>query len=310
MNKREFYYPSSDGKTRIHAVEWIPEEEPKAILQIAHGVTEYILRYEEFAEFLTSKGIIVVGNDHIGHGTSIAENAKPMYFGPEGSFKYAVDDVNTLYKTIKEKYKNIPYIILGFSLGSFIVRRFLIDYPDTVDGAILVGTGQIAPIKIKIAKFIAKSEAKKHGDDNPTPMIKSLSFDNYNKLFKPNRTDYDWLCLSKTSLDKYIKDEKRGKELSAGLFREMLSGMEYTGNLENIKKMNKDIPIIFLSGEMDPVGEKGKSVKKAYDYFKKAGIKDVSMKLYKDLRHDILHEDNAEQIYQDILEFINEKVVK
>lgn len=310
MNKREFYYPSSDGKTRIHAVEWIPEEEPKAILQIAHGVTEYILRYEEFAEFLTSKGIIVVGNDHIGHGTSIAEKAKPMYFGPEGSFKYAVDDINTLYKITEEKYKNIPYIILGFSLGSFIVRRFLIDYPDTVDGAILVGTGQIAPIKIKIAKFIAKSEAKKHGDDNPTPMIKSLSFDNYNKLFKPNRTDYDWLCLSKTSLDKYIKDEKRGKELSAGLFREMLSGMEYTGNLENIKKMNKDIPIIFLSGEMDPVGEKGKSVKKAYDYFKKAGIKDVSMKLYKDLRHDILHEDNAEQIYQDILEFINEKVVK
>ena len=310
MNKREFYYPSSDGKTRIHAVEWIPEEEPKAILQIAHGVTEYILRYEELAEYLTNKGILVVGNDHIGHGTSIAEKAKPMYFGPEGSFKYAVDDVNTLYKTTKEKYENIPYIILGFSLGSFIVRRFLIDYPDTVDGAILVGTGQIAPIKIKIAKFIAKSEAKKHGEDNPTPMIKSLSFDNYNKLFKPNRTDYDWLCLSKTSLDKYIKDEKRGKELSAGLFREMLSGMEYTGNLENIKKMNKDIPIIFLSGEMDPVGEKGKSVKKAYDYFKKAEIKDVSMKLYKDLRHDILHEDNSEQIYQDILEFINEKVVK
>lgn len=310
MNKREFYYPSSDGKTRIHAVEWIPEEEPKAILQIAHGVTEYILRYEEFAEFLTSKGIIVVGNDHIGHGSSIAENAKPMYFGPEGSFKYAVDDVNTLYKTIKEKYENIPYIILGFSLGSFIVRRFLIDYPNQVDAALLVGTGQIAPIKIKIAKFIAKSEAKKHGEDNPTPMIKSLSFDNYNKLFKPNRTDYDWLCLSKTSLDKYIKDEKRGKELSAGLFREMLSGMEYTGNLENIKKMNKDIPIIFLSGEMDPVGEKGKSVKKAYSDFKKVGIEDVDMKLYKDLRHDILHEDNCVEIYNDIYNFIKEKVIK
>ena len=310
MKKREFYFPSRDGKTRIHAVEWSPDESPKAILQIAHGVTEYILRYEEFAEYLTNKGILVVGNDHIGHGSSIAENAKPMYFGPEGSFKYAVDDVNTLYKTIKEKYENIPYIILGFSLGSFIVRRFLIDYPDTVDGAILVGTGQIAPIKIKIAKFIAKSEAKKHGEDNPTPMIKSLSFDNYNKLFKPNRTDYDWLCLSKTSLDKYIKDEKRGKELSAGLFREMLSGMEYTGNLENIKKMNKDIPIIFLSGEMDPVGEKGKSVKKAYSDFKKVGIEDVDMKLYKDLRHDILHEDNCVEIYNDIYNFIEEKVIK
>lgn len=310
MNKREFYYPSSDGKTRIHAVEWSPDESPKAILQIAHGVTEYILRYEEFAEYLTSKGILVVGNDHIGHGTSIAENAKPMYFGPEGSFKYAVDDVNTLYKTTKEKYENIPYIILGFSLGSFIIRRFLIDYPDTVDGAILVGTGQIAPIKIKIAKFIAKSEAKKHGEENPTPMIKSLSFNNYNKLFKPNRTDYDWLCLSKTSLDKYIRDKNRGKELSAGLFREMLSGMEYTGKIDNMKKMNKDIPVLFLSGEMDPVGEKGKSVKKAYSDFKKVGIEDVDMKLYKDLRHDILHEDNCVEIYNDIYNFIKEKVIK
>lgn len=310
MNKREFYYPSRDGKTRIHAVEWSPDESPKAILQIAHGVTEYILRYEEFAEYLTSKGLLVVGNDHIGHGSSIAENAKPMYFGPEGSFKYAVDDVNTLYKTTKEKYENIPYIIFGFSLGSFIIRRFLIDYPDTVDGAILVGTGQIAPIKIKIAKFIAKSEAKKHGEDNPTPMIKSLSFDNYNKLFKPNRTDYDWLCLSKTSLDKYIRDKNRGKELSAGLFREMLSGMEYTGKIDNMKKMNKDIPVLFLSGEMDPVGEKGKSVKKAYSDFKKVGIEDVDMKLYKDLRHDILHEDNCVEIYNDIYNFIKEKVIK
>lgn len=310
MNKREFYYPSSDGKTRIHAVEWSPDESPKAILQIAHGVTEYILRYEEFAEYLTNKGILVVGNDHIGHGSSIAENAKPMYFGPEGSFKYAVDDVNTLYKTTREKHENIPYIILGFSLGSFIIRRFLIDYPDTVDGAILVGTGQIAPIKIKIAKFIAKSEVKKHGEDNPTPMIKSLSFDNYNKLFKPNRTDYDWLCLSKTSLDKYIKDKNRGKELSAGLFREMLSGMEYTGKIDNMKKMNKDIPVLFLSGEMDPVGEKGKSVKKAYSDFKKVGIEDVDMKLYKDLRHDILHEDNCVEIYNDIYNFIKEKVIK
>lgn len=310
MKKREFYFPSRDGKTRIHAVEWSPDESPKAILQIAHGVTEYILRYEEFAEYLTNKGILVVGNDHIGHGSSIAENAKPMYFGPEGSFKYAVDDVNTLYKTTREKYENIPYIILGFSLGSFIIRRFLIDYPDTVDGAILVGTGQIAPIKIKIAKFIAKSEAKKHGEDNPTPMIKSLSFDNYNKLFKPNRTDYDWLCLSKTSLDKYIRDKNRGKELSAGLFREMLSGMEYTGKIDNMKKMNKDIPVLFLSGEMDPVGEKGKSVKKAYSDFKKVGIEDVDMKLYKDLRHDILHEDNCVEIYNDIYNFIKEKVIK
>lgn len=304
MKKNEFYYMSKDNKTQIHAIEWLPEGEPKAILQIAHGVTEYILRYEEFAKFLTEKGIAVVGNDHLGHGSSIAENAEPMYFGPEGSWDWVVEDIKTCMDLTKNKYPNIPYYLLGFSLGSFVARTFLIKYQERLNGAIIVGTGQTSSFQIALAKYMANKEGKKVGEDHTSPTIRQLTFGTYNKIFAPNRTEYDWLCASEKSIDEYIKDPIRGGGMSAGLFREMLSGMAFSGKQENINKIDKDLPILFLSGDKDPVGEQGKGVTRAYNSFKKAGIKNTNMKLYSGLRHDILREDCREDIFNDIYQFI------
>ena len=270
MKKTEFYYPSADGKTKIHALEWIPEKEPIGILQIMHGVTEYVLRYEDLAEYLTDKGFVVVGNDHLGHGKSIAEGAKPMYFGPKGSWQWVVKDVLTLQKMTKEKYPELSYYMLGFSLGSFVLRTYLIDYPGNLDGAIIMGTGQMAPVAIKIGKFMANKEAKKAGEENSTPAIHQLTFGTYNKIFAPNRTEYDWLCSNEKALDEYIEDPQRGGDFSAGLFRELLDGMLYSSNVKNIKKMDKNLPILLISGEKDPVGDCGKGVKltkKALEYW-------------------------------------------
>lgn len=215
MTKNEFYYPSADGKTQIHAVEWIPETEIKGVLQIAHGVTEYILRYEQFAEYLTQRGFVVVGNDHIGHGYSIAKNANPMYFGKEGSWNFVVKDIDTCKKMTKNKYPDKPYYLLGFSLGSFLVRTYLIDYKsDIPDATIIMGTGQIPPVQIALAKMIANSEAKKAGEEFTTEKIKALTFGTYNKIFRPNRTDFDWLCSNEEALDEYIKDPMRGGDFS------------------------------------------------------------------------------------------------
>lgn len=308
MNKNEFYYLSADGKTQIHAVEWIPDEKPKAILQIAHGVTEYILRYEQFAEYLVEKGIMVVGNDHLGHGKSIAKDSEPMYFGPTGSWKWAVEDMYTCTKMIKEKYPEIPYYMLGFSLGSFLLRTYLIEYPKAIDAAIIMGTGETSPVQIALAKFIANKEAKKVGENHTSPMIKKLTFDTYNKFFAPNRTDYDWLCSDNEGLDEYIADPMRGGNLSAGLFREMLSGMKFTSEIKNLKKMNLDTPILFISGDEDPVGEKGKGVIKAYHKFQNIGMKDVEIKLYPKLRHDILHEKCKKEIYEYVYNWIEKKL--
>lgn len=309
MIKNEFYYPSVDGKTQIHAVEWKPETEIKGVIQIAHGVTEYILRYENFAEFFTQKGFVVVGNDHLGHGQSIAPNGKPMYFGPNGSWNFVVKDIDTCKQMTKKKYPNVPYMILGFSLGSFLVRTYLIDYAqEPLDGAIIMGTGYIPNFKIAIAKMMANKEAKKVGEENTSPVIKSLTFETYNKLFKPNRTAFDWLCSNEEALDEYIKDPLRGENYSAGLFREMLTGMQYTAELKNIQKMNKKIPIFLLSGDKDPVGEFGKGVIKTHEIFKKAGIEDVEIKLYPNLRHDILHEKCKDTIYNDIYLWLKKKM--
>ena len=309
MVKNEFYYLSSDNKTQIHAVEWKPEKEIIGVIQIAHGVTEHILRYEQFAKFFTQKGFVVVGNDHLGHGTSIAKNSKPMYFGPKNSWNFVVQDIETCRKMTKEKYSDIPYVLLGFSLGSFLVRTYLIDYAkEPIDASIIMGTGYIPNFKIAIAKMIANNEAKKVGDENTSPVIKSLTFETYNKLFKPNRTECDWLCSNEKAIDEYLADPLRGKNYSAGLFIELLSGMQYTSNLKNIKKMNKKIPIFLLSGDKDPVGEFGKGVIKTFDILRKAGIENVDIKLYKDLRHDILHEENRNNIYADIYNWLEKNI--
>ena len=308
MIKNEFNYQSADGKTQIHAIEWKPEKEIIGVIQIAHGVTEHILRYEHFAEFFTQKGWVVVGNDHLGHGKSIAPNAKPMYFGPKNSWNFVVKDIDTCIRITKEKYPDVPYVLLGFSLGSFLVRTYLIDYSEPLNSAIIMGTGYIPNFKIAIAKMLANKEAKKVGEENTSPVIKSLTFETYNKLFKPNRTECDWLCSNEEELDKYLNDPLRGKGYSAGLFRELLSGMQYTSNLKNIKKMNKKVPILLLSGDKDPVGDFGKGVIKTFDILKKSGIEHVDIKLYKNLRHDILHEKCRKEIYDDIEAWLEKNI--
>lgn len=310
MEKQDFYYLSADGKTRIHAVIWLPEGEPKAILQIAHGVTEHMLRYGELAEFFTDRGIAVAGNDQIGHGTSIAEGAEPMYFGPTGSWDYAVEDIHTLRQTMEKKFQRLPHCLLGFSLGSFLARNYLIRYKDETDGVILIGTGQTPPFQIALAKWIAVREGRKAGEEHATPLIRKLTFGTYNKKFAPNRTDYDWLCANEEALDAYIADPLRGENFSAGLFRELLSSMSFNGKLNNIKQMNKKMPVLFMSGEEDSVGENGKGVKRAYRSFQKVGMQNVRIKLYPGLRHDILHEKCREHVFENIYHWMEEQILK
>lgn len=307
MTKEEFYYESADQKTTIHAIKWIPEQKIRAILQISHGVTEHIDRYNELAEYLTDKGILVVGNDHLGHGKSLG---KKMYFGPCGSWKYIIEDMKTCKALIEKEYSSIPYFILGFSLGSFALRTYLIDYQEPLAGAIIVGTGYNSPLEIALARFIVQSEEKKYGDEVSTAKIKELTFGTYNKLFKNAKTDYDWLSLSDKNLNEYTIDPLRGEAMSVGLFRELLNGMSYTGNFKNIQKMNKKTPILFLSGDNDPVGKQTKGVNKVVNLFEKNMMQEISVKFYKDLRHDVLHEDIKEDIYTYILDWINNHLVE
>lgn len=304
MKKNELFFPSADKMTNIHMVMWEPDDEVLGVVNIVHGVTEHIMRYENFAQFLTNHGIAVVGIDLLGHGLSTNNGTKKMYFGGVGSWNYVLEDIEKCLINSKEMYSGVPCTMLGFSLGSFLARTYLINRPGIVDGAILVGTGYNSPLEISLARSVVKSETKKYGDANATDKIRDLTFGTYNKKFKPNRTEYDWLCSSNEMLDQYISDPLRGGVMSVGLFREMLYGIEYTGDRKNIKRMHTGKPILLLSGSKDPVGAFGNGVNKVYKEFQRVGISDVTMRLYEGLRHDILHEDSRDVIYDDILNWM------
>ena len=304
VNRKEFYFPSSGGATRIHAVEWTPAGEIRGVYQIAHGVAEYALRYEPFAEFLAEKGFAVVANDHIGHGLSVAEGAAPLWFGEKDGWTHVVDDLYALRNLTAQKYPGLPYFLMGHSMGSFLTRTYLIRYPGTVGAAIIMGTGQQPGFIVAGGKIAANFFGKKYGFDQFNATVDSLAFGAYNKPFEPKRTNYDWLSVNTENVDAYIADPLCGGQATVGLFRDMLGGIGFISKASNLAQMDKSTPVLFISGAMDPVGDLGKGTTKAYESFRRAGVKDVTLKLYPGLRHEILNEKEADQVRADILAWV------
>ena len=304
MVRDEFTFPSADGKTRIHAVEWRPEGPVRAVLQISHGVSEYILRYEPLAEYLTDQGLAVAGHDHLGHGESVAPGSPRMYFGPKGSWLWVAADVATRRDLAKERFPGAPCFLLGHSMGSFLARTDLILRPGETGGAILMGTGQMAPPLVAAGRAIAAEEAARIGEDQVSPLVEKLAFGTYNRVFAPNRTSCDWLSRNEENVDRYLADPQCGGTPTIGLFREMLWGIHFISQPKNLRRMDRNTPILFLSGEQDPVGDLGAGVRRACAGFRTAGVRRVECRLYPGLRHEILNEDGREAVYRDIQEWL------
>lgn len=298
MLKNEFTFPSCDGKTTIHAVEWLPEGEVRAVLQIAHGVSEYAGRYEPLAEFFTEHGYAVAANDHLGHGQSMTPGAPAAHFT---SADTVVDDLYTLRNLEGKKFPGRSCFLLGHSMGSYLTRSYLIRYPGTLTGAVVMGTGQMSLLDIAYCSLVARRDAAKYGWEHTSPAVNRLSFSKYNKIFKPTRTDYDWLSADTDNVDRYIADPLCGADASLALCRETLRLMRAMQKTENLRRMNLSTPVLFLSGAMDPVGGCGKEVTRAFNSFRKAGVREVRMKLYPGARHEILNDVCRQEVYDDLL---------
>ncbi len=309
MVKNEFFYPSADGKTQIHAVEWLPDGEVLAVLQIAHGLAEYVLRYEAFAAYMTGQGFAVVGNDHLGHGQSVAPGAAPLYFGPKGSWSWVVEDIHRLQMDTGRKYPGKPYFMLGHSMGSFLLRTYLICYPGTVDAAIIMGTGHQSANMTGSGSALAKVLALRGAEDKPSDLVNQLVFGAYNKQFAPNRTGFDWLSVNEENVDRYVADPLCGGKPALGLFREMMWGLAFIREMDNLKKMDVNTPVLFVAGDKDPVGGNGRGVKRVYESFREAGVVDVMLRLYPGMRHEILNETGKEQVWLDIYEWLGTKAI-
>ena len=307
-NCEHFRFPSSDGKTQLHACLWIPDEKIKfrGVLQIAHGVAEHIGRYDDFARYLNGQGIVVAGHDHLGHGQSLPEGGTPVYFGEENGWTHAVDDIHGLHEILAKRFKRLPHLIMGHSMGSFLTRSYLIRYPGEKKAAILMGTGWQPGYMLTGGSLIAKRFYYKNGGSSTSNFVTELAFGGYNRAFAPNRTGFDWLSVDPENVDRYIADPLCGADATVGLFRDMLGGIRFNQKPANLKKMDPSMPVLFISGEDDPVGAMGKGVKRSCAAFQKAGMQDVTLKLYAGLRHEILNEKPMQQtVYSDIHDWLS-----
>ncbi len=302
MQKTIFNFSAKDGKS-IFAKKWFSDDEPKAIVQIAHGMAEHIDRYHEFASFLVSHGIYVYGNDHRGHGHTETRDSDRGYFADENGYETIVEDMKTLTDLIRQDYPTTPIFLLGHSMGSFLSRRYIQLYGDLVAGVIFSATGGHPGFLGKVGHLLAVREARKLGRRTPSSKMNALTFGSYNKAFKPNRTEFDWLSRDEKEVDKYISDPLAGGVFSAGFFEDFLKALNSLYDEDD--NIPKQLPVCFLSGDKDPVGKNTKGVLQSYNQLKTVGLKDVNYKFYPEARHEILNETNKQEVYDDILNWIN-----
>lgn len=309
-NMTEFTFLSTDGKTQLHGMRWEPEGgSVRAVLQICHGVAEHIARYDAFARYLNDLGIAVVGHDHLGHGLSLLEGGTPVYFGEGNTWNTVVDDIYVLHQRIRLWYPDVPLCIMGHSMGSFLTRTYLIRYPGTVKAAVIMGTGWQPKAVIAGGMAVAKAVGAVVGENGTSDLVTNLAFGAYNKLFAPNRTSCDWLSADEDNVDAYMADPLCGADATVGLFRQMLSGIRFNQKLSNLRQMDPRIPVLFVAGEKDPVGDCGNGVRRTYQEFRRAGVQDCTLKLYPGLRHEILNEKaQQQQIFEDIGQWLTSKL--
>ena len=299
----------SCGAGKLHVCRWEPEGEPRAVLQIVHGIAEFVERYDAFAQYLNKLGFLVVAEDHMGHGQSINGEGIQGYF--HGGWFNAVADTYQLLSDTKAEYPDLPYILFGHSMGSFMARTILCKYPDSgIIAAVICGTGWQPTFAMPAMIRLVEAICKKGNETQPNEKLQGMVFGSYNGRVEHPRTAYDWLSRDKAIVDAYIAHPLCGFTASAGLLRDMMQGIYYIQKKENLARMKKDLPVFFIAGGDDPVGSYGKGVKQAAEAFRKAGMTDVSVRIYPLCRHEILNEINKEEIFADVARWVEKQTEK
>jgi len=306
MITKTFNFQDKEGIS-IFTYEWIPEEdvEIKAVVQIAHGMAETAARYERFAELLTKEGYIVFANDHRGHGKTAGDIENVGYLGEKDGFDWMVKNMHQLTEIIKEQYPDLPIFLFGHSMGSFLSQRYISLHGKDLKGAVLSGTNGKTGLLLQFGILVAEKECKKKGRKTRSEKLNKLSFGNYNNSFKPNRTEFDWLSSDEKEVDKYINDPYCGGVFTAGFFYDFLTGLRKTHKWTEMQNIPKDLPIYIFAGDKDPVGNCGKGILNLVKMYKKLQIKNVTYKLYKEGRHEMLNEINREEVAKDVISWFN-----
>ncbi|RDW17073.1 alpha/beta hydrolase [Oceanobacillus chungangensis] len=301
-----FWLEMEDG-IEIYVKQWGTEiEQPKAIIQLSHGMVEHINRYNDFANFLVEKGFIVYGNDHRGHGKTGEKQGLLGYLSNQDGFFTTVDDLHAISKKIKLAYPHVPLFLFGHSMGSFLVRNYIQTYSEVIDAVILSGSGYFPSLTTIAGKSVASLLPPKE----PSKFMNRLAFGSFNRRIKPLQTEFDWLTRDENVVKQYIQDPLSGYIPTARFFYDLMTGLNHMQNKKRNQTIRKDLPMLIISGDADPVGNYGKGVWRMAHLYEKAGLKNITTMIIHQARHEILNELKKEDNYLFIHQWVTRHLSK
>ena len=305
VKKEEIRYDSRDRETRLYACMWIPEGKPKAILQVVHGMSEAIERYDEYANWMAERGIMVIGNDHLGHGKSKTPDGTWGYFCKRDPATVVVRDVHRLKKTVQEQNPGVPIFIMGHSMGAIIAREYISRYGTGISGAILQATGMQNMGAVKTATLIAKCIKAFRGDKYQSKLINRIAFGHYNDRIKKPCPEYAWLSANEENIKKYADNPAYGFIFTVNGFLTLGELIRRTQDEDDMYNIPKNLPIMLACGSEDPTAGYGRGIKQLYRIYKNmCHIEDLTLKIYDGMRHEIHNEIGREKVYEDEYAFI------
>lgn len=304
MRTNTFHFIDEEN-LRIHVYHWMPDEaiEIQGVIQIAHGMTETALRYERFAEELTAAGYVVYANDHRGHGRTAATEQDLGYVGEDG-FTWMVRNMAQLTKIIREQHSNAPLFLFAHSMGSFLAQQYITEHASLIDGLILCGSNGPRGPELFAGVSITKLVASMKGSRHRSAFIDKLAFGSFNRRFQPARTQVDWLSRDPKEVDKYVEDPYCGFLSTVGFYRDFFKLLRNIHRPEVMDRIPKQLPVLLIAGDDDPVGNYGKGVRKLADQYRQLGMEQVECKLYEGARHELLNETNRDEVTADCLAWL------
>ncbi len=290
-----WYVTLGDGK-RVFYYRWdVTDGKPRAAVQIVHGMAEHAQRYEYLAQHLAEQGCVVYAQDLRGHGKTAEDDAELGWFADQDGWDRAAEDVREIGEKIAGEQPGIPLFLLGHSMGSFLARTAMIRFPGIYTGVILSGTGGDPGAAGTFGSWLARNHIKRFGPRHKDKMLDRLSFGSFNRSFRPNRTPFDWLSRDEAEVDAYIEDPRCGFVCTSAFFRDLLSGLRCIHDNREISRIPTRLPVLLFGGAEDPVGKRGKAVRRTAELFRKAGLKDVTLQLFSGARHELYHEVNRDE---------------
>ena len=302
-------FPSTDAATTIRGYIWRDRERtaPRGIVQIAHGMAEHIERYDDFARFLAGKGFIVGGYDHLAHGDSVSENVLWGGLDPHEGANHLIEDVHRMRSLMLARTPaGLPYFVFGHSMGSYIMRDYIARHGEGLVGAILCGTGYIPPIASKAGGMLARTIAALRGKDYKSKLLDYLVVDSFNKAVKDAGTKADWISTNKDNVAAYLADEKSGFSFGAGGYATLTALTKEACAPATFRAIPHGLPLLFIAGAEDPVGSMGEGVRKVAQMAREAGVRDVEVKIYDGMRHEILNEIDHMRVYDDVMAWLDQ----